>query len=257
MVAKAVKVTRTLNMFQNPQLQRATGEERRLKIQIKKRKQASSGKQGRSARPAKGRSASSSNAESKDKGKKDNVASCKQQQHGKKKPKALTHKDLDDLGNKLEAKRPMCWNYVSEKLGKQYVAKHYETHGEFIREILDDRYHELRDLVHHMFSHYVQLISEIANDFEKDRKAHLSLRWMTSLNSYLDRSSNNSNVCTAVFQDLANEYSSSTIRAVTGILHSLVYESHTIFLSRSTFSRILRRRMMSPYSECPEPLFAK
>ena len=32
MVAKAVKVTRTLNMFRNPQLQRATGEERRVKI---------------------------------------------------------------------------------------------------------------------------------------------------------------------------------------------------------------------------------
>ena len=111
-----------------------------------------------------------------------------------------------------------------KKLGKQYVAKHYESHGELIREILDDRYNELRDLVHHMFSHYVQLISEIANDFKKDRKAHLSLCWMTSLNSYLDRSSNNSNVCTAVFQDLANEYSSSTIRAVKGILHYLVYD---------------------------------
>ena len=75
-----------------------------------------------------------------------------------------------------------------------------------------------------MFSHYIQLISEIANDFKKDRKAHLTMRWMTSLNIYLDRRSNNSKVCSAVFQDLANEYSSSTIRAVTGILHSLVYD---------------------------------
>ena len=87
----------------------------------------------------------------------------------------VTQKDLDDLGNKLEAKRPMCWNYVFEKLGKQYVVKHYETHGKLIQKILDDRYNKLRDLVHPMFSHYIQLISEIANDFKKDRKAHLSM----------------------------------------------------------------------------------
>ena len=191
-----------------------------------KSKESSGSKQGRSARPGKGKSANSGTAASKDKGKKDNVASSSKQQQrpGKKKPKALTQKDLDDLRNKLEAKRPMCWNYVSEKLGKQYVVKHYETHGELIQEILDDRYDKLRDLVHHMFSHYIQLISEIANDFKKDRKAHLTMRWMTSLNTYLDRRSNNSKVCIAVFQDLANEYSSSTIRAVTGILHSLVYD---------------------------------
>ena len=189
-----------------------------------KRKECSGGKQGRSARPAKGKSANSSNAASKDKGKKDVSNSRKQQRPGKKKPKALTQKDLDDLRNKLEAKRPMCWNYVSEKLGKQYVVKHYETHGELIQEIIDDRYNKLRDLVHHMFSHYIQLISEIANDFKKDRKAHLTMRWMTSLNTYLDRRSNNSKVCSAVFQDLANEYSSTTIRAVTGILYSLVYD---------------------------------
>ena len=187
------------------------------------RKEASGGKQGRTASSAKGKGTSSSNVASKDKGKKDNVASRKQQP-GKKKLKALTHKDLDNLGNKLEAKRPMCWNYVSEKLGKQYVVKHYETHGELIKEILDDRYNKLPDLVHYMFSHYIQLISEIVNDFKKDKKAHLSMRWIASLNSYLDCSSNNSKVCNAVFHDLANEYSSSTIQAVTGILHSLVYD---------------------------------
>ena len=142
----------------------------------------------------------------------------------KKKTTALTQKDLDDLRKKLEAKRPICWNYVSEKLGKQYVVKHYETHGELIQEILDDGYNKLRDLVHHLFSHYIQLISEIVNDFKKDRKAHLTMSWMTSLNTYLDRRLNNSKVCSAVFQDLANEYSSSMIRAVTGILHSLVYD---------------------------------
>lgn len=188
-----------------------------------KGKEASGGKQGRSARLAKGKNANSSSTVSKNKGKKDNVANRKEKP-GKKKPKALTQKDLDDLGNKLENKRPMCWNYVSEKLGKQYVMKYYETYGQLIQEILDDHYNELRDLVHHMFSHYIQLISEIANDVKRDRKAHLSMRWMTSLNSYLDRSSNNSKVCSAVFQDLANECSSSTIRAVTGILHSLVYD---------------------------------
>ena len=73
------------------------------------RKEASGGKQGRTASSAKGKGTSSSNVASKDKGKKDNVASRKQQP-GKKKLKALTHKDLDDLRNKLEAKHPMCWN---------------------------------------------------------------------------------------------------------------------------------------------------
>lgn len=188
-----------------------------------KGKEASGGKQGRSARLAKSKNANSSSTVSKNKGKKDNVANRKEKP-GKKKPKALTQKDLDDLGNKLENKRPMCWNYVSEKLGKQYIMKYYETYGQLIQEILDDHYNELRDLVHHMFSHYIQLISEIANDVKRDKKAHLSMRWMTSLNSYLDRSSNNSKVCSVVFQDLANECSSSTIRAVTGILHSLVYD---------------------------------
>ena len=33
--------------------------------------------------------------------------------------------------------------------------KRYETHGELIQEILDDRYNKLCDLVHHMFSHYI------------------------------------------------------------------------------------------------------
>ena len=145
-------------------------------------------------------------------------------QLGKKKPKALTRNELDELGKKLEGKRPMCWKFVSERLANQYVMKHYKTHRQLIEEILDDRYNELRDLVHHMFSFYVQLVSEIAKAVKKDRKAHLSLRWMKSLNSYLDSSSNNSKVCNAVFHDLANEYSSSTIRAVTGILHSLVYD---------------------------------
>jgi len=42
---------------------------------------------------------------------------------GRKKTESLTEKDLDDLGNKLEAKCPMCWNYVSETLEKQYYSR--------------------------------------------------------------------------------------------------------------------------------------
>ena len=55
----------------------------------------------------------------------------------KTKGKALTRKELDELVQKLDEKRPMCWNFVSEGLKNQYVAKHYKTHGELIHEILD------------------------------------------------------------------------------------------------------------------------
>ena len=74
---------------------------------------------------------------------------------------------------------------------KTRKAVHYEAlqNTQLIEEILDDRYNELRDLVHHLFSFYVQLVSEIAKAVKKDRKAHLSLRLMKSLNSYLDSSS--------------------------------------------------------------------
>ena len=142
----------------------------------------------------------------------------------KTKGKALTRKELDELVQKLDEKRPMCWNFVSEGLKNQYVAKHYKTHGELIHEILDRKYNELRDLVLHMYSSYTKLVSEISKDVKKDRKAHLSLRWVQSLNSFLDGSSANSNVCRSVFAELVTKYSSSTIRAVTGILHSLVYD---------------------------------
>ena len=147
-----------------------------------------------------------------------------QKARGKTKGKALTLKELDDLVKKLDEKRPMCWNFVSEGLKNQYVVKHYKTHRELIKEILDDKYNELRDLVLHMYSSYTKLVLEISKDVKKDRKAHLSLRWMRSLNSFLDGSSENSNVCSAVFAELASKCSSSTIRAVTGILHSLVYD---------------------------------
>lgn len=140
------------------------------------------------------------------------------------KRKALTLKELDDLVKKLDEKRPMCWNFVSEGLKNQHVVKHFKTHSELIHEILDGKYNELRDLVLHMYSSYTKLVSAIFKDVKKDRKAHLSLRWVRSLNSFLDGQSENSNVCRSVFADLATKYSSSTIRAVTGILHSLVYD---------------------------------
>ena len=51
-----------------------------------------------------------------------------------------TRKEMDDLSIKLEEKRPMRWNFVSERMSQQYVAKHYELHQTLIQEILDVRY---------------------------------------------------------------------------------------------------------------------
>ena len=45
----------------------------------------------------------------------------------------------------------MCWNFVSERLGKQHVMQVYESHRKLIEQILDDRYSELRNLVDHMY----------------------------------------------------------------------------------------------------------
>lgn len=58
---------------------------------------------------------------------------------GKTKGKALTLKELDDLVKKLDEKRLMCWNFVSEELKNQYVVQDYKTHRELINEILDDK----------------------------------------------------------------------------------------------------------------------
>ena len=93
----------------------------------------------------------------------------------KTKGKALTLKEVDDLVQKLDEKRPMCWDFVSEALKNQYVVKHYKTDRELIHEILDRKYNELRDLVLHMYSSYTKLVSAISKDVKKDRKAHLSL----------------------------------------------------------------------------------
>lgn len=75
-----------------------------------------------------------------------------------------------------------------------------------------------------MYSLYITLVSDITKEVKKDKKAHLTLRWMESLNSYLDRSSDISKICSAVFSKLENEHLSSKIWAVTGILRSLVYD---------------------------------
>lgn len=183
-----------------------------------KAKESSGGsKQRKNARP---RTDSSKGSKPEAKGKKDNTTKARE----KKKQMALTKKELDDLVTKLKEKRHMCWNFVSERIGKQYVMKHFETHRKLIQEILDVRYNELRDLVQHMYSLYITLVSDIAKEVKKDKKARLTLRWMESLNSYLDRSSDISKICSLVFSELENEHSSSTIRAVTGILHSLVYD---------------------------------
>ena len=192
----------------------------------KRRKPNSSGKQGKDTRPTAGKNADSStsstsrNSKSTNKDKKGKATN----RGGKKNAKVLTSKELDDLKIKLEEKRPMCWSFVSERLSAQYVAKHYASHRNLIEEILDVRYNELRDLVHHMFSSYIKLLSGVAEDVKKDRKVHLAIRWVNSLNSYLDGLSENAMVCRPVYTELSKEYSSVTIRAVTGILHSLVYD---------------------------------
>lgn len=135
----------------------------------------------------------------------------------------MTKKELDEVLMKPEGKRPMCWNFLLEQLCKQPVMK-LETHRKLIEEILEARYNELRNLVNHIFSVYMEHVSAVAEEEKKDRKLHLTLRWMNTLTSYLEGSSKNSELCAPVFTDLSINHSSATIRAVTGIVHSLVYD---------------------------------
>ena len=114
----------------------------------------------------------------------------------KKGAKILTKKDLDEVMMKLEGKRPMCWNFVSEQLSKQPVMKHLENHRKLMEEILDARFSELRNLVDHMFSVYMEHVSAVEAQVKRDRKVRLTLRWMNTLSSYLEDSSQNSKVCT-------------------------------------------------------------
>ena len=74
------------------------------------------------------------------------------------------------------------------------------------------------------FSVYMDNVSAVEAQVKRDRKVHLTLRWMNTLPSYLEDSSQNSKVYTPVFTDLSSKHSSATIRAVTGIVHSLVYD---------------------------------
>ena len=71
-----------------------------------------------------------------------------------------------------------------------------------------------------MFSLYIEFVSTVAEDVEKDRNVHLTLRWMNTKTSYLDGSSQNSKACTPVFTDSSDEHSSATIRAAIGNFHS-------------------------------------
>ena len=59
---------------------------------------------------------------------------------GGKKNKFLTKTELEELTDKLKDKRPVCWSFVSEKLGKQPVINHSEAHRYVIEYILDKRY---------------------------------------------------------------------------------------------------------------------
>ena len=84
---------------------------------------------------------------------------------GGKKNKFLTKTELDELTDKLKDKRPVCWSFVSEKLGKQPVINHSEAHRYVIEYILDKRYSELRHFVDHMYSSYI--LSRLCNDWPR------------------------------------------------------------------------------------------
>ena len=97
-------------------------------------------------------------------------------------------KELDDAMIKLERKRPMCWNFVSERLSQQHVMKLSKPIVESLlkNNTVGARYSELQNLVEHMFSLYKEIVSTVAEDVKKDRKARLILRWMDATTSYLD-----------------------------------------------------------------------
>ena len=124
------------------------------------------------------------------------------------------HRKLGDVRMTLDGKR---WSFVSKRLSQQHVMKRsFETH----RKLLGALYSKLRNFVEHMFSVYIEFVSTVAEDVKRDRKAHLTLRWMNTKIGYLEGSSQNSMACTPVFTDLSSKHSSATIRAVIGIFHS-------------------------------------
>ena len=148
-----------------------------------------------SSETQKGRRAKGKSVRKKASNNKNNNAKGKPREaRGKTKGKALTLKELDDLVKMLDEKRPMCWNFVSEELTKHTV--------NLLTKFSTIKYNELRDLVLHMYSLYTKFVLEISKDVKNERKAHLYVRWMRSLTSFLDGSSENSNVCSAVFAEL-------------------------------------------------------
>ena len=71
-----------------------------------------------------------------------------------------------------------------------------------------------------MYSSYIKLVGEIENEAKTDRKALLTMRWINSLDTVLE-----SDVCLSVYAGLPGNYSTPRIiRAVTGIIQSLVYD---------------------------------
>ena len=95
----------------------------------------------------------------------------------KTKGKALTLKELDDLVKKLDEKRSMCWNFVSEelKISTLYnITKH--TVNLLTKFSTINTMNSVRDLVLHMYSLYTKLVLEIYKDVKKDRKAYLSCK---------------------------------------------------------------------------------
>ena len=81
--------------------QQAAGEERSLQIRNKKEKSALVANRGGVLALPKVKSANSSNTPKQ-------KSQNRRSQCGKKQTKALNREELDDLGNKLEGKRPMC-----------------------------------------------------------------------------------------------------------------------------------------------------
>ena len=131
---------------------------------------------------------------------------------------------------KLERKRPMCWNFVSERPSQQHVMKLSKPIVESLlkKNTVGARYSELRNLVEHMFSLCKEIVSTVVEDVKKGRKARLILRWMDATTSYLDSISTvwpKFNLI-SVFTDLSRKHSSATIyRAVLGIVHSRGHNS--------------------------------
>ena len=136
------------------------------------------------------------------------------------KKKALSKTEIVALSEKMLEKKAACWTFVSQKLAQQPVIKHYEMHRTLIQYVLGKRSPELHNFVDHIYYTYIKLVNDIAKEVKTDKKANLTMRWVYSLNSFLE-----CEVCRSVYAELPSEFSSeSTTRAVTGMVQSLVYD---------------------------------